>query len=126
VIVVILLAAAWWLNIAYPDDSATHISEETANAARAAPLAILVSVAYTSVMGWLLLISASFATPSVNDLLETFLDFPMGQVFLNVLGKHGMLAVWSMIIIVQVRDTFSLFKHHAYPTFASTWPVLRW
>jgi len=82
-------------------DSAAHISEETANAARAAPLAILVSVAFTSIMGWLLLISISFAIPSVSDILGTSLPLPLGQVFLNVLGKRGMLAIWSMIIVVQ-------------------------
>jgi hypothetical protein len=27
----------------------------------------------------------------------------MGQLFLNVAGKNGMLAIWSCIIIVQVR-----------------------
>jgi amino acid transporter len=120
VTLVTLLAAAWWLNIAYPDDSAAHVSEETANAARAAPLAILVSVAFTSVMGWLLLISISFAIPSVSDILVTELPLQLGQVFLNVLGKRGMLSIWSMIIVVQVSDTFSLFKHHVYPTWAST------
>jgi len=82
-------------------DSAAHISEETANAARAAPLAILVSVAFTSIMGWLLLISISFAMPSVSDILGTDLPLQLGQVFLNVLGKRGMLAIWSMIIVVQ-------------------------
>lgn len=120
VTLVILLAAAWWLNIAYPDDSAAHISEETANAARAAPLAILVSVAFTSIMGWLLLISISFAIPSVSDILGTDLPLQLGQVFLNVLGKRGMLAIWSMIIVVQVSDTFTCFKFHAYPTLVST------
>jgi len=100
------LFAAWRLSIAYQDDSAAHISEETANAARAAPLAILISVAGTSILGWLVLISASFATPSVNDILGTTLPLPMGQLFLNVLGKHGMLAIWSLIIIVQVNDIF--------------------
>ena len=125
-IVVNLLAVTWWLNIAYPVDSATHLSEETAHAARAAPLAILVSVAYTSVMGWLLLISVSFAIPSVNGLLEDdFSTFPIRQVFHRVLGRQGLLSVWSMIIIVQVRHAFSLFKHHVYPTFASTCPLLR-
>ncbi|KAF8815441.1 amino acid transporter [Phlegmacium glaucopus] len=82
-------------------DSAAHISEETANAAKAAPLAILVSVAGTSILGWLLLIATSFAIPSVSDILSSTLPLPMGQVFLNVLGKRGMLAIWSMIIIVQ-------------------------
>ncbi|KAF8159275.1 amino acid transporter [Crassisporium funariophilum] len=91
--------APMWTLTGY--DSAAHISEETANAARAAPIAIVVSVVATSVLGWLLLIAASFAIPSVSDILGTDLPLPMGQVFLNTLGKNGMLALWSMIITVQ-------------------------
>ena len=119
VTLVTLLRLLWWLNIAYPDDSAAHVSEETANAARAAPLAILVSVAFTSIMGWLLLIAISFAIPSVSDILGTDLPLPLGQVFLNVLGKRGMLAIWSMIIVVQVSDT----SRYLNTTFTSLWPV---
>ena len=85
------------------DDSAAHISEETTNAERAAPLAIMVSVIATATLGWLLLIATSFAIPSVDDILSSRLPLFMGQVFLNVLGKHGMLAIWSLIIVVQVR-----------------------
>lgn len=40
---------------------------------------------------------------SVPALLETELALPMGQLFLDVLGKKGMLTVWSLIIVVQVR-----------------------
>ena len=85
------------------DDSAAHISEETAGAARAAPIAILVGVAATATLGWLSYIAASFALVSVSDLLATELALPMGQLFLDVLGKRGMLAIWSLIIVVQVR-----------------------
>jgi len=84
------------------DDSAAHISEEVAGAARSAPIAILLGVFGTQVLGWLLFIAASFATASVADLLTTDLPLPMGQLFLNVLGKNGMLAIWSLIIVVQV------------------------
>ncbi|KAF8909269.1 amino acid/polyamine transporter I [Gymnopilus junonius] len=82
-------------------DSAAHISEETANAAHSAPIAIIVSVIGTATLGWLLLIATSFAIPSVSDILGSDLPLPMGQVFLNVLGKRGMLAIWSLIIVVQ-------------------------
>ncbi|KAF9038687.1 APC amino acid permease [Panaeolus papilionaceus] len=92
-------AAPMWTLTGY--DSAAHISEETANAARAAPVAIIVAVACTASLGWLLLISAAFAIPSVQDILSSELPLPMGQVFLNVLGKNGMLAIWSLIIVVQ-------------------------
>ena len=68
-------------------------------------------------MGWLLLISISFAIPSVSDILATNLPLQLGQVFLNVLGKRGMLAIWSMIIVVQVSNAFTLSKHYVYPTF---------
>ena len=82
------------------DDSAAHISEETAGAARAAPIAILVGVGATASLGWLLFIAASFAIPSVPALLSTGLALPMGQLLLDVLGKRGMLAIWSILIVV--------------------------
>ena len=88
------------------DDSAAHISEETAGAARAAPIAILVGVGLTSSLGWLLYIATSYATASVTDLLQTSLPLPMGQLFFDVLGKRGMLTIWSFIIVVQVCTQF--------------------
>jgi len=82
-------------------DSAAHISEETSGAARAAPIAILVGVAGTAILGWITLIACSFALSSVSDLLGSTLALPMGQLFLDVLGKKGMLTIWSFIIVVQ-------------------------
>jgi len=37
----------------------------------------------------------------VPDLLASELPLPMAQLFLDVLGKRGMLAIWSFIIVVQ-------------------------
>jgi len=85
------------------DDSAAHVSEEVTGAARAAPIAIMIAVGGTQFFGWLIYIAASYATSSVPDILSTHLPLPMGQLFLNALGKKGMLAIWSCIIIVQVR-----------------------
>ncbi|KAH9890370.1 amino acid transporter [Cubamyces lactineus] len=92
-------AAPMWALTGY--DSAAHISEEVSGAARVAPIAILVSVAAVAIMGWILNIAASFATASVPALLSTDLALPMGQLFLDVVGKRGMLAIWSFIIIAQ-------------------------
>ncbi|KAF5370023.1 hypothetical protein D9758_001161 [Tetrapyrgos nigripes] len=82
-------------------DSAAHISEEVAGAAKAAPLAILIGVGATTSLGWILLIAVSFVIPSISNILDSELPLPMGQVFLDVLGKKGMLAIWSLIIVVQ-------------------------
>jgi len=91
--------APMWTLTGY--DSACHVSEEVAGAARAAPYAILIGVAGTAGLGWILLIAASFATASVSGVLTTTLPLPMGQLFLGVLGKRGMLIIWSFIIVVQ-------------------------
>ncbi|KAG7091468.1 hypothetical protein E1B28_010498 [Marasmius oreades] len=91
--------APMWTLTGY--DSAAHISEEVAGAARVAPIAILVGVSATASLGWLLLIAVSFVIPSINDVLASDLPLPMGQVLLDVLGKPGMLAIWPFIIIVQ-------------------------
>ena len=85
-----------------PSQSACHVSEEVTGAARSAPLAILIGVAGTASLGWILLIAASFATASVSSVITTPLPLPMGQLFLDVLGKRGMLVIWSFIIVVQV------------------------
>ncbi|KAJ3929545.1 MAG: amino acid transporter [Lentinula lateritia] len=96
---ILAFTAPMWTLTGY--DSAAHISEEVAGAARAAPIAILVGVGATASLGWILLIVVSFVTPSISNLLSSDLPLPMGQVFLDVLGKKGMLTIWSLIIVVQ-------------------------
>ncbi|KAG9313229.1 amino acid transporter [Chiua virens] len=68
--------APMWTLTGY--DSAAHISEEVAGAQRSAPIAIILGVASTEILGWLVLIAASFATKSVSSLLTTDLPLPMG------------------------------------------------
>ncbi|KAJ7282003.1 APC amino acid permease [Mycena rebaudengoi] len=100
---------AFMLAFTAPMWTLTGCRSETAGAGRSAPVAILVGVGATASLGWLLLIATSFVIPSIGDLLGTNLPLPMGQVFLDVLGKRGMkfdnltgmLTIWSFIIIVQ-------------------------
>ncbi|KAG1755898.1 hypothetical protein EDB19DRAFT_1663589 [Suillus lakei] len=80
-------------------DSAVHIAEDTTGAARVAPIAILVGIAGTEILGWLYYIAASYATNSVPDILQSKLALPLGQVFLDVLGKKGTLTLWCSIAV---------------------------
>ncbi|KAF8069210.1 APC amino acid permease [Lyophyllum atratum] len=94
--------APMWTFTGY--DSAAHISEETAGAARAAPIAIIYSkaaVGGTASLGWLFNIVTSFVVTDVSRTLSTNLPLPMAQIFLDILGKRGMIAIWSCIIVVQ-------------------------
>lgn len=47
-------------------------------------------------------IAFSFATYSVPDVLQSKFALPIGDVFLNVLGKKGALALWWSITVLQV------------------------
>ncbi|KAF9465588.1 amino acid transporter [Collybia nuda] len=116
--------APMWVLTGY--DAAAHISEEVTGAARAAPVAILSGVLATEFLGFLIVIAASFASTSVTELRATELPLPMGQLFLNVLGKKGMLALWSILISVQwvngvtqgvdaSRVTFALARDRGLP-----------
>ncbi|KAH7909023.1 amino acid transporter [Hygrophoropsis aurantiaca] len=82
-------------------DSAAHIAEETAGAARAAPIAIMVGVVGTEVLGLIYYIAASFATTSIPDIIDSKLALPMGQVYLNILGKKGTMALWWALGFLQ-------------------------
>ncbi|RPD67500.1 amino acid transporter [Lentinus tigrinus ALCF2SS1-7] len=90
--------APMWTMVGY--DSAAHLSEETTGAARVAPIAIVSAVASTSLLGWLLFIAISFSTASIPRLLQTDFTIPAGQLYLDVLGKPGMLVVWSILIVL--------------------------
>ncbi|KAF8555243.1 amino acid transporter [Imleria badia] len=82
-------------------DSAVHIAEETSNAASAAPIAIMVGVLGTEILGWLMYIAVSFATASVPEALESKLVLPIGDVFLNVLGRKGTFFLWWAMVVLQ-------------------------
>ncbi|KAG9315891.1 amino acid/polyamine transporter I [Chiua virens] len=69
--------------------------------ARAAPIAILVSVLGTEILGWLMYIAISFATASVPETLQSSLALPIGDVFLNVLGRKGTFVLWWSMTVLQ-------------------------
>ncbi|KAF9440925.1 amino acid transporter [Macrolepiota fuliginosa MF-IS2] len=96
---VLSFTGAMWALTGY--DAAAHISEEISDASRAAPLAMITSVVGTEVLGLFLFIGASFASSNITRIVNSPFSLPMGQVYLDTFGKKGMLAVWSLCIIVQ-------------------------
>ncbi|RPD67504.1 amino acid transporter [Lentinus tigrinus ALCF2SS1-7] len=89
--------APMWTFTGY--DCAAHLSEETTGASRVAPIAMVAGVGVTALSGWLLFIAVSFATASIPDVIAADFPMPMGKVYLDVLGKRGMLTVWSLVIL---------------------------
>ena len=62
----------------------------------------MVGVVGTEVLGWLMYIAVSFATASVPEALQSKLVLPIGDVFLNVLGRKGTFALWWSMVVLQV------------------------
>ncbi|KAF9445826.1 amino acid transporter [Macrolepiota fuliginosa MF-IS2] len=96
---ILSFTGAMWVLTGY--DAAAHISEEISDASRAAPLAMITGVVGTEILGAFLLIGASFASSNITRIVNSPFSLPMGQVYLDTFGKKGMLAVWSLCIIVQ-------------------------
>jgi len=107
-------------------DAAAHIAEEVSGAARSSPIAMVVGVAATEILGFFLLIGMSFATTSVPRLLATSLSLPAGQLFLDAFGKKGMLVLWTVMMSIQwingvtqgidaSRVTFALARDNGLP-----------
>lgn len=93
------LTAPIWCLTGY--DSVAHIAEETRHADMAAPLAILSAVGGTSSLGFCLAIVAAFAVTDIDRSNSSPTGMPMAQLLLDHLGKKGMLAIWSFVIVVQ-------------------------
>lgn len=83
-------------------DSCVHISEEAANAPKAVPYGILMSIGSCWIFGFILLIViAATMSPDTASLLGSSFGQPMAQIYYDALGKKGALGFMSFLFIVQ-------------------------
>ena len=83
-------------------DSCVHMSEEASNASRAVPWGIVSSVGITGVLGFLInIVLAACMDPNPENLLGSKFGQPMAQIYYDALGKHGALALMSLLFITQ-------------------------
>jgi len=94
-----LLAPLWTIS-GY--DAVIHISEESSNAATAAPWGIVSAIAIAGVLGWVINVILAFCMgPDLSKVIDSPVDQPMAQIFLNSFGQSWTLVLWSFIIIAQ-------------------------
>ncbi|TVY88173.1 GABA-specific permease, partial [Lachnellula willkommii] len=83
-------------------DSCVHISEEAANAAKAVPYGILMSIGSCWVLGFIIMIViASCINPDLEAVLGSSFGQPMAQIYYDAVGKQGTLGLMSLLFIVQ-------------------------
>jgi amino acid transporter len=99
---------AWFLSWLSPIwtiggfDSCVHMSEEAANATKAVPYGILMSIGSCWIFGFIIcIVIASCANPDFETLLGSVYGQPMAQIYFDAVGKKGALGLMSLLFIVQ-------------------------
>ncbi|KAF4550558.1 GABA-specific permease-like protein [Elsinoe fawcettii] len=83
-------------------DSCVHISEEAANAVKAVPFGILMSIGSCWLFGFILLIViAACMVQDYESILGSPFGQPMAQIYYDAIGKQGALGLMSLLMIVQ-------------------------
>ena len=78
------------------------MSEEAANAVKAVPMGILMSIGSCWLFGFILLIViAACMSTDLPSLLDSPFGQPMAQIYYDALGKNGALGLMSLLMIVQ-------------------------
>ncbi|KAF4633009.1 hypothetical protein G7Y89_g5115 [Cudoniella acicularis] len=108
-------------------ESSATIAEESSNAAKAVPFAMVSSLITGMITGWAVIITIAFCMGTdVIDIVTTPLGQPLAQIALNSLGVNGSIALlvflwWSSIcncsilMVAASRETFAFARDHGLP-----------
>ncbi|EPX71673.1 uncharacterized protein SOCG_01888 [Schizosaccharomyces octosporus yFS286] len=90
-------------------ESSAVIAEESTNAAKAAPFAMVSSVIVAAILGWCIIITI-VATMGNNfkGVSGSSLGQPVAQVLLNNLGTKGAKGIFSLLVIALYLNSVSL------------------
>jgi amino acid permease (GABA permease) len=82
-------------------DASAHMTEETQNAATAAPRGIVMSIVVSLVAGWILLLGVTFAIQDYAKELASTTGVPPAQIFIDAIGHNGGLVLLLIVIGAQ-------------------------
>ncbi|KAM0756510.1 amino acid transporter [Meredithblackwellia eburnea MCA 4105] len=95
-----LLQVSWTLT---DYDAAAHISEEIRRASVAAPVAIMMAIIGSSILGLLLNGVLVACSGPYEDLLDGGpTGYVAGSIILNSVGKPGFIALWICILVIAL------------------------
>jgi amino acid transporter len=80
-------------------DASAHMSEETHNASRSAPIGVIMSVAVSAVFGFFLMLCLLFSIQNFEATLTSDYEQPVVQIFVDVFGKSGAMVAMTLVII---------------------------
>jgi len=90
-------------------DASAHLSEETSNAARNAPLGVISSVAISAVFGFYYLLCMLYSIQDFDATVDSEYGQPILQILVDIFGTRGGVALFSIAMCcVYMCGLFSL------------------
>lgn len=80
-------------------DASAHLSEETHDASRNAPIGVLTSIFVSSIFGFFLMLCLLFSIQDFQAVLGSSYGQPVVQIFVDVFGTKGAVAAMTLVII---------------------------
>jgi amino acid transporter len=100
-------------------DSCVHMSEEAANAVKAVPYGIMMSIGSCWILGFIIMIVlAACINPDLSSVIESPFGQPMAQIYHDAIGKKGTLGLMSLLFIVQFLMGLSILVAASRQTWA--------
>lgn len=95
------------------------MSEEAANATKAVPTGILMSIGCCWLFGWVcVIVIAACINPDLESVLGSKFGQPMAQIYYDALGKNGALGFMSFLMICQFMMGISIIVASSRQTWA--------
>lgn len=80
-------------------DASAHLSEETKKASWSAPIGVVSSVGFSAIFGFFVLMAFLFSIQDFDTTIASEYGQPVLQIFVDIAGEDGALALFSVIII---------------------------
>lgn len=79
-------------------DASAHLSEETRKASWSAPIGVISSVGFSALFGFFVLMAFLFSIQDFGTVLDSRYGQPVLQIFVDVAGEDGALALFTLIM----------------------------
>lgn len=80
-------------------DASAHLSEETRDAARSAPIGVITAVGVSAIFGWFYILALLFSIQDLDNVTNSASGQPVLQIFTDAFGQTGATVAMVFVII---------------------------
>ncbi|KAF2670823.1 amino acid transporter [Microthyrium microscopicum] len=80
-------------------DASAHLSEETRDASRSAPIGVITSIGVSFLFGWFYMLCLLFSIQDLDRTINSEYAQPVLQIFVDVFGKTGAVVAMCLVMI---------------------------